>query len=70
MPKKLLGELLIESNIITREQLQECLLAQKTSPLRIGEILVKKNYAKPEQILTALGKLYGIETSVKIDFDR
>ena len=70
MPKKLLGELLIESNIITREQLQECLLAQKTSALRIGEILVKKNYARTEQILAALGKLYGIETSVKIDFDR
>ncbi|MCL1910798.1 MAG: type II secretion system ATPase GspE [Leptospirales bacterium] len=70
MPKKLLGELLIDSNVITKEQLQESLLAQKTSHLRIGEILVRKNYAKPEQILAALGKLYGIEASAKIDFDR
>jgi general secretion pathway protein E len=71
MPKQqmLLGRLLVDSNVVTQEQLDECLLAQKNSPLRIGEILVRKNYADEEQILNALAKLYGIDASSKINFD-
>ncbi|MDR3237946.1 MAG: type II secretion system ATPase GspE [Spirochaetia bacterium] len=65
----LLGRLLVDSNVVTQEQLDECLLAQKNSPLRIGEILVRKNYADEEQILNALAKLYGIDASSKINFD-
>ena len=37
--RKFLGEMLIEAGIITNEQLEECLLLQKESGERIGDII-------------------------------
>ena len=39
---KYLGKILVDRKIITQEDLQEALLAQKTTPLRMGQLLVKK----------------------------
>ena len=43
-PKKMLGELLVESELITQEQLNECLVISKQLKLPLGSVLVQKNY--------------------------
>ncbi|PKL40877.1 MAG: type II secretion system protein GspE [Spirochaetae bacterium HGW-Spirochaetae-1] len=63
------GKILVEQNIITPEQLQEALLLQKNSSLRLGELLIKKGVCSQEQILKALGDHYGIDTQLHIEFD-
>lgn len=52
--EKNLGELLIESKIITREQLEEALKEQKETKAPLGKIIVKKGYAKEADIINAL----------------
>ena len=44
-----IGEILLESQLITEEQLQECLLLHKQSQFqrRFGQILLEKNYIQP-----------------------
>lgn len=42
--KTMLGELLIEAELITKEQLNECLILSKQVDLPLGSILVQKNY--------------------------
>lgn len=44
MPKPLLGELLIENNVITREQLEKAIEVQKKEGGLIGIILVNLGY--------------------------
>lgn len=61
MQQKLLGEILIEEKIITEQQLKEAIQIQNKYKEKLGEILVKFGYCKPEQILYALGKQLGIE---------
>ncbi len=56
---KLLGELLIERQVITSEQLQEALNIQKEKGGLIGEILVEKGFAREEDIAQALTAQYG-----------
>jgi hypothetical protein len=56
---KLLGELLIERQVITSEQLEESLDIQKEKGGLIGEILVEKGFAKEEDIAQALTAQYG-----------
>jgi type IV pilus assembly protein PilB len=56
---KLLGELLIERQVITSEQLEEALDIQKKKGGLIGEILVEKGFAKEEDIAQALTAQYG-----------
>lgn len=57
--KKLLGELLVEWNIITPGQLQEALAVQKEKGGLIGEILVELGFVKEETIAQALTTQYG-----------
>jgi len=55
-----LGEVLVASRVITREQLEQALAEQQLSRRQIGEILVEAGYVKQNQILEALriqGKL-------------
>ncbi|MCS7230994.1 MAG: hypothetical protein RMJ67_02495 [Elusimicrobiota bacterium] len=58
--QKLLGEILVEENIITKEQLEEVIEIQNKYKEKLGEILIKFGYCKPEQILYALAKQLGI----------
>ncbi|MBI4563113.1 MAG: hypothetical protein HY716_00260 [Planctomycetes bacterium] len=58
-----LGLLLLQAGTITRSQLQECLReqseaarAEAASVPRIGEILVRKGYARYSDIVAALGQ--------------
>lgn len=56
MVRKRLGEILIESKIITEEQLTKALRFQQQENCLIGEALVKLNYASEEQVAIALSK--------------
>lgn len=55
-----LGSILVERKVITPEQLQEALLAQKGASLRLGQFLIKKGLADEDEILSALAEQYGI----------
>jgi len=56
---KQLGELLVERNIITKEQLEKALEIQKGKGGLLGEILNELGYAKEEDIAHALTAQYG-----------
>src|SRR3989338_2223410 len=56
---KLLGELLIERRIITKEDLDKALTIQKERGGLLGEILVELGLAKEENIAQALTAQYG-----------
>jgi type II secretory ATPase GspE/PulE/Tfp pilus assembly ATPase PilB-like protein len=51
-----LGEILLKSGIITGEQLDIALSYQKTTGLRLGEMLIKLNYINEETMRQALCK--------------
>lgn len=59
---KLLGKLLVESNIISSQQLEDCLEEQMKSKYnkKLGEILVEKNLVTTQQLLETLAKQLGI----------
>ena len=52
--KKMIGELLLEHTTLTHEQLQEALELQSESGMLIGEILIKKNYIHPHDIIKVI----------------
>jgi general secretion pathway protein E len=71
MPKiktKYLGKILVERKIITQEDLQEALLAQKGNSLRLGQLLLKKGLASEEDILNCLAEQYDISFVPHIEF--
>jgi tetratricopeptide (TPR) repeat protein len=45
-----LGDMLVRAGRITREQLEECLAAQKETSRRLGEILVERGLATEEEV--------------------
>jgi type IV pilus assembly protein PilB len=56
---KLLGEILIERQVITKEQFQQAFAFKEKKGGLIGEILVEKGFAKEEDIAQALTAQYG-----------
>ncbi len=56
---KLLGEILVEKRIITKEQLNEALKVQAQDGGLIGEIIVKLGFASEEEIAQCLSYQYG-----------
>lgn len=56
---KLLGELLVERRVITKEDLDKALAIQKERGGLIGEVLVELGLAKEENIAQALTAQYG-----------
>lgn len=57
--QKQLGELLIDSKLITREQLEQSLQVQKEKGGLIGQVLVSLKYTTEEAIAQALTAQYG-----------
>jgi type IV pilus assembly protein PilB len=55
-----LGQLLIASNIITQEQLQQALSHQKTSGGRLGANLIELGFITEEKLVAFLSKQYGV----------
>ena len=56
---KQLGELLLERNIISKNQLDKALSVQKERGGLIGEVLVELGFAKEEDIAQSLTSQYG-----------
>jgi type II secretory ATPase GspE/PulE/Tfp pilus assembly ATPase PilB-like protein len=60
-PKNMLiGEMLLEEGIITKEQLKDALEEQKRSGEKIGQILIKMRYISKEILWTFLGYQMGV----------
>ncbi len=66
-----LGELLVRSNLITREQLQKALEEQKSSggQLRLGAILVKEGYISESELTAFLSKQYSVPSINLAEFE-
>ena len=56
----LIGEMLLEEGIITKEQLKDALEEQKRTGTKIGEILIKMRYISKEILWTFLGYQMGV----------
>lgn len=52
--KKRLGEMLVESGLITEAQLKECLLQQKKTGLKLGQFLIQSSIVTESQIIDTL----------------
>ncbi|NIO17794.1 MAG: type II secretion system protein GspE [Deltaproteobacteria bacterium] len=59
--KKKLGELLIESGMISENDLTEVLAEQKTKRKKVGEILVESGFCTEIEIATALSSQLGMQ---------
>lgn len=59
--KHLLGEILREKGLITQEQLDKALSAQRSEGKLLGKILVEKGYASEEDILSVLSVQLGMK---------
>ncbi|MHC1696726.1 MAG: type IV-A pilus assembly ATPase PilB [Geobacteraceae bacterium] len=66
-----LGELLVRSNLITRDQLQRALEEQKHSggQLRLGAILVKEGYISESELTAFLSKQYSVPSINLAEFE-
>lgn len=53
-PKKRLGEILLELDIINEEQLAHALQVQAAEKRLLGQVLIKLGYCTPEVIISAL----------------
>ncbi|MFH1771589.1 MAG: hypothetical protein ABH872_02125 [Candidatus Omnitrophota bacterium] len=58
-PNKMLGEILVEKGIITKDQLDKALEIQSKAGGLIGETLVKLGFANEEAIAQCLARQYG-----------
>ena len=57
---KMIGEILIESELITREQLDTVLEIQKQENRRVGELVIEMGYVTEEQLIKALEYMFHI----------
>lgn len=66
-----LGELLVRSNLITRDQLQRALEEQKNSggQLRLGAVLVKEGYISESELTAFLSKQYSVPSINLAEFE-
>jgi type IV pilus assembly protein PilB len=66
-----LGELLVRSNLITKDQLQRALEEQKHSggQLRLGAILVKEGYISESELTAFLSKQYSVPSINLAEFE-
>jgi type IV pilus assembly protein PilB len=55
-----IGELLLKEKLISPEQLQQALSAQKANGGKLGYNLVKMGFVKDEQVTSLLSKQYGV----------
>ncbi|MDO7906592.1 type II secretion system ATPase GspE [Paenibacillus sp. JX-17] len=58
--KKRLGDLLVESGVITEQQLQEALSEQRTSKRRLGDLMIAQGYITEQQLIEVLEVQLGI----------
>jgi len=58
---KRLGEMLVNSSLLTTQQLNECLEVQKSNGIKLGQILIEKKYITEKQLLEFLSRQFSIE---------
>lgn len=66
--KKRLGDLLVDEGAISRDELDEALKIQSRSPLKLGQILVKKGILDEEQLMQLLARQFGYKFQNKLNF--
>ena len=59
-PRRFLGEILVDSKILTREKLDDALLKQRVSGKRLGTLLVELGAVDERDLATALGEHFGV----------
>lgn len=59
-PKKRLGEILVESEVLSPQNLEEALVHQKKEGGLIGQILIRLGYVAEEDVAAALSRQLGI----------
>ncbi|MCA1796883.1 MAG: response regulator [Desulfuromonadaceae bacterium] len=64
--RKRFGEVLLEAGIITQEQLEDALNAQKNSGKSLGEILEEQNIIEQKDIAATLAHQFGFKTARNI----
>ena len=64
-----IGQLLIKHTSLTKEQLREALEIQKESGVMVGQILLKKNYIHPHDIIKVMCSQIDIPYEADIKFD-
>lgn len=64
--KKRLGEILIDSGLITEDVLQKVLQLQRQQGKKLGEVLVNEGFASDDQIVEAIKSQLGIQ-SINLD---
>lgn len=69
VPKKRLGDQLLEDGLISMDQLDEALFHSKQSGTPIGSVLVKLNFITVEQLRKALSKQQGFESAATKDLN-
>jgi type IV pilus assembly protein PilB len=60
--KKKLGEMLVESGVISQEELQRALEEQKTKLKRLGDVLLELGYVTNDAILRALAEQISVDS--------
>lgn len=65
-----LGQLLIQSGIITVKTLDRALVRQQTCGLRLGAVLLEMGVITDDELLEALGQQSGLETVKRIPLDQ
>ncbi len=60
MLKKKLGDILIDLNVITPEQLQECLREEKTTGIQLEQVLLDRGFISKNDLPQALAKQMGL----------
>ena len=58
--KKKIGELLVEANLLSSENLVEALRLQKQNGKKLGQILIDHHFIKPADLVSVLGSQLGI----------
>jgi chromosome segregation ATPase len=68
IPWRPIGELFVEKNLITKEQLEEALAEQAATGRRLGEILVERNLISSPELTQALMEQLGREVAKEEGF--
>ncbi|GGG23553.1 GspE/PulE family protein [Paenibacillus abyssi] len=59
-PRKRIGDLLVETGVITEEQLQQALKQQSEMKMRLGDVLITQGYISQQQFIEVLEFQLGI----------
>ncbi|MFV0576262.1 MAG: GspE/PulE family protein [Vibrio sp.] len=58
--RKRLGDLLVEENVITQQQLEAALIAQRSTGRKLGNTLIKLGYLSEQEMLSFLSQQLGL----------